>query len=94
MSSPAFGIQTGSIMGTGSAIEIRTLHFRRPMKIWLVNTDGDHAEWSATCPDASALVGEQAVAGEATTFETSGGITPQDSGFDIGTTPISIRLPR
>jgi len=82
MSSPAFGIQTGSVVGTTAKIEIRTLGFERPIAVQLGNSDGDELFWSATEGDGYGMKRTAAGVG---TEATTGGITPQDNGFDIGT---------
>lgn len=71
----------GSINGTGSALEVRTIGFR-PTRVELSNIDGlVTAKWNEAMPDGSM---EKRVTAGTMTFPTSNGITPLSDGFRLG----------
>lgn len=73
---------TGSIVATGSAMNIRMVGFR-PSKVTVLNASAPaRGEWQDTMADASML--KQVTAGTAS-FVTSNGITPLSDGFTLGT---------
>ena len=72
---------TGSVNGTGSAIDIRTVGFR-PKKVELENVDGlASCVWTDTMADDSMV---KRVTAGTMTFVTSNGIIPLSNGFTIG----------
>lgn len=80
MSSGVLNSATGSVEGTGAAIDI-VCGFR-PGHVKLVNRGGlVLAEWFAPMPNASAA---KTVTNGTTSFITSNGITPAATGFRIG----------
>lgn len=71
----------GTVVGTGSAINIRTVGFR-PQVVEVYNvTDLCHAKWTKTMADASAF---KTITAGTITFITSDGITPLSNGFTLG----------
>ncbi len=81
MGSGVSRVVTGSLIGSGSAIDVRTVGFR-PRKVEVLNvTAPARGEWSDTMADAAAL--KQVTAGTAS-FITSDGITPLSDGFTLG----------
>jgi hypothetical protein len=88
MSSGGLRKASGAVVGTGSAIEIRTVGFR-PDSVHLrmggaLGAAGGGAQgmWFKPMPDAAAWVCDND--GNAT-YVVTAGITPQAEGFDIGT---------
>lgn len=72
---------TGQLIGTGSALNVRTVTFR-PSKVELYNEDGvAKAVWTNTMADAAMM--KQVTAGTISVV-TSGGITPLSDGFTLG----------
>lgn len=81
MGSGVSRVMTGSLIGTGSAIDVRTVGFR-PQRVVILNvTAPARGEWHDTMADASAL--KQITAGTAS-FVTTNGITPLSDGFTLG----------
>lgn len=78
-------MMTGSVVGTGSAINVRTVTFR-PRKVEILNVGGVcSAVWTDTMADASALKTVDSGAGATdVSLITSNGITPLNNGFTIG----------
>lgn len=78
-------MMTGSLVGTGSAINVRTVTFR-PRKVEIFNVSGVcMAVWTNTMADASALKTVDSGAGATDiSFVTSDGITPLSDGFTLG----------
>jgi len=78
-------LATGSVLGTGSALNVTTCGFRpRKVKLWNVASGGLCTfEWNKEMPDASAFK-EQNHASAQRSFITSNGITPLANGFTIG----------
>lgn len=76
---------TGSVIGTGSAMDVKTLGFRpRSVKVWNVASGGlCSLEWNAAMPDASGFKVKPHDTAQ-TAFITTGGITPLASGFTLG----------
>lgn len=71
----------GSLLGTGSLKEVRSVGWR-PREVKLVNqASGDELRWSEGMPDGGGL--KRVAAGTATVL-TSGGITPLSDGFSLG----------
>lgn len=82
MASGVSRVMTGAVVGTGSAINVKTVGFR-PRKVELFNVaSGDVMEWSNTMPDAYGL---KRVAAGTGSYVTSGGVTPLAAGFTLGT---------
>ena len=82
MSSGVSRVMTGAILGTGVAINVRTVGFR-PRKVELINADsGDQMDWSSSMADAA---GYKRVAAGTGAMVSSGGVTPLSSGFTLGT---------
>lgn len=78
-------VWTGSIVGTGSAINCRKLGFR-PKKVKLFNAASGglcSLEWNSAMPDASGFKVKPHDTAQ-TAFITSGGVTPLASGFTLG----------
>lgn len=81
MSSGVQRAAQGSVVGTGSAINVRTVGFR-PSSVKLFNVTGlVIAEWKATMADASLV---KQVTDGTISFPTTLGITPLSNGFTIG----------
>lgn len=81
MSSGVSRVVTGSVTGTGSAINVDTVGFS-PSYVKLLNVGGlVKAEWTKEMADASAL--KQVTAGTISLI-TSNGVTPRSAGFTIG----------
>lgn len=80
MSSPAHAIIHGSIMSTGSAIDIKTIGFRP--KMVMMEMGGISTRWQKTMADASAY---KRLANGAGSLVSANGITPLADGFRIGT---------
>lgn len=76
---------TGSVKGTGSAMDIKTLGFRpRKVKVFNVASGGlCSLEWNNAMPDAS---GYKSMPHDTAqhAFLTSNGITPLAAGFTLG----------
>lgn len=83
MASGGIRMKTGSSVGTGASLDIRTLDFR-PRKVVVENVAAGglvRGEWQDTMADASMM--KTAIDG-AKTFPTTLGITPLSDGFRIG----------
>lgn len=81
MASGASKIISGAFIGTGAAINVRTVGFR-PKKVEILNVGGvAKAEWVKGMADASAM--KQVTAGTISVI-TSGGVTPLSDGFTLG----------
>lgn len=71
-----------TVVGTGAKIEVRMPGFF-PKKVHLINlTSGDELMWNAAMADDT---GFKRIAAGTGAKVTSGGVTPQVGGFDIGT---------
>jgi hypothetical protein len=81
MSSPAHNIVIGSVMGTGSAIDVKTVGFR-PKRVEGFNSDGDYFIWQKDMADAS--MHKRIDSTGVGSVPTSNGITPLADGFRIG----------
>jgi len=79
MSSPSILTARGTVIGTGAALNVRTVGFR-PRRVTL-HSVGDEMFWEEGMADASAY---KRVAGGTGTLATSNGITPLSDGFTIG----------
>jgi hypothetical protein len=75
----------GTVVGTGSAIDVKTVGFR-PRSVCLRNTSGNCVgNWQHTMPDAA--MQKIVDSGSGTTdisYVTSNGVTPLNNGFTIG----------
>ena len=81
MSSGVTRMVTGSFVGTGSAVDVKTVGFR-PRRVELFNVTGlAVAHWTDAMADASMV--KQVTAGTMT-FPTSNGVTPLANGFRLG----------
>lgn len=85
MSSPAAEIVTGSFIGTGSALNIKTLN-SKVKALWLHNqSSADSAFWQKSMADASMM---KRVAAGTQTYVSSNGVTPYQAadgaGFTLG----------
>lgn len=81
MSSGVSRVMAGSVVGTGSALSVKTVGFR-PKKVELFNaTSGDQLEWTQSMADAAGL---KRVAAGTGSFITSNGVTPLGNGFTLG----------
>ena len=81
MASGRTRVMTGTIVGTGSAINIRTVGFR-PVLVEVYNvTDLCFGKWTKTMADAAAV---KVVTAGTVSFVTSDGITPLSNGFTFG----------
>ncbi len=80
----ASGVQytrRGSVVGTGSSLDVKGVGFR-PKKVKLFNVTGlCTGEWQETMADASVV---KTVTDGTISFATSNGITPLADGFRIG----------
>jgi hypothetical protein len=82
MGSGGTRVKTGQIVGTGAAINVRSVGFR-PDVVELINTTShDKLKWASPLADA---YGHKTVAAGTSTLITSGGITPLSDGFKLGT---------
>jgi len=77
--------RVGTVIGTGAAIDVRTVGFR-PSYVKIMNVTGNClAEWTAEMADASAQKIVDSGAGTTdVSLITSNGITPLSDGFRIG----------
>lgn len=81
MASGAAKVIRGSVVGTGSAIDVRTVGFR-PRSVKLENVGGNvSARWQHTMADASAAL---EITDGTKSLITADGITPLSDGFTIG----------
>ena len=81
MSSGVSRVRTGSVNGTGSAIDVEVVGFR-PQRVVLENVGGlVKATWNRDMADASAC---KVVTAGTISLITSNGITPLANGFTIG----------
>ena len=81
MASPAARVKVGAYIGTGSALSIETIGWR-PRHVRLFNADdASFMEWFDTMDDDS--VAKQKAG--TSSLVTSGGVTPTDVGFNVGT---------
>lgn len=81
MASGGTRIKNGSVLGTGSALNVRTVGFR-PSKVELINKDShDKLTWTDKMADAE---GHKQIAAGTSSYITSDGITPLSDGFTIG----------
>lgn len=85
MSSGVLKRATGSVVGTGAAIDIDTPGFK-PRQVTLRNVDGvAKGYWQDSMPDAAMWVEADSGAGAVDfSYVTSDGITPRTNGFRIG----------
>jgi len=85
MASGSGRVVRGSLVGTGSAIDVRTVGFR-PASVKVHNVTGNcFGHWQESMPDASAQ--KTVDSGSGTTdvsLITSNGITPLSDGFRFG----------
>lgn len=86
MGSGVSRVIVGSVNGTGSAINVDTIGFT-PSYVRLLNVTGNcQGEWHEDMADAE--MQKVVDSGSGTTdisLVTSGGVTPRDTGFQIGT---------
>lgn len=81
MGSGVSRVMTGSVTGTGSAFNVRTVGFR-PRAVKLINTDSDDSlEWTNTMADAA---GYKCLKAGARAMISADGITPLSDGFTFG----------
>lgn len=81
MASGTAKVIRGSFIGTGLAIDIKTVGFR-PRSVELHNvTDKVSAKWTTTMADASMCLW---ITDGTMTFEVADGITPLADGFTVG----------
>ena len=81
MASGTSRVVRGSFVGTGSALNVRTVGFR-PRTVKIHNLDGlAKAHWQDTMPDAA---GWKVVTAGTQSYVTSNGITPLSDGFQLG----------
>lgn len=81
MSSGVSRVMTGSVLGTGADLDVRTVGFR-PSVVMLINQDSsDKLTWTEKMADAA---GHKQVAAGTSTFITADGITPLSDGFRLG----------
>lgn len=82
MASGAAKTVYGATLGTGAAIDVRSVGFR-PRSVKAVNVDsGDELYWHVNMADAA---GFKRVAAGAGALVSTGGITPLSDGFTLGT---------
>lgn len=82
MSSPSLNVVTGSVIATGSAMDVRTVGFRpKTVDLRTGATGGIEGHWQAGMADASAYKRTAAGVGSKVT---ANGITPLADGFRIG----------
>jgi len=83
MASGASKVVRGCFVGTGSAIDVRTVGFR-PRSVKLMNVTGlVKGDWVESMADASALK-QLNHASAQLSFITSNGVTPLSDGFRLG----------
>lgn len=81
MSSGVTRMVTGSFVGTGAAVDVKTVGFR-PRRVELFNVTGlALAHWTDAMPDASMV--KQITAGTMT-HPLTNGVTPLANGFRLG----------
>ena len=81
MGSGGTRIETGKFYGTGADKTIRTVGFR-PSMVELINlSSDDKMKWVEGMADAA---GHKTVKAGASSFVTSGGVTPLSDGFKLG----------
>ncbi len=81
MASGTSRVVRGSVVGTGAALNVRTVGFR-PRTVRLLNLDGvAKATWQNTMPDAAMW---KVVTAGTQSYVTSNGITPLADGFQLG----------
>ena len=74
-------VMTGSVIGTGAALDVRTVGYR-PSVVQLINADSDDKlTWTDKMADAS---GHKQVKAGGSSFITSNGVTPLSDGFRLG----------
>ena len=77
-------VRTGAYNATGAALDLFGVGFTPKLILFFNLTTGATAEWSDSMEDDSVVThdsGTDAVA-------TSGGVTPDDAGFSIGTNAV------
>lgn len=79
MGSPAGNVVTGSCVGTGADMNIRTVGFR-PKRV-VLNVGGLDAAWQKTMADDSMY---KRLANGTGSLVTTNGITPLSDGFSLG----------
>ena len=81
MASGRTRVMTGAVVGTGAAINVRTVGFR-PVIVELYNADGVcWGKWTKTMADAAVV---KTITAGTFSVETSGGVTPLSNGFTLG----------
>ena len=81
MGSGVSRVMTGSFVGTGASLNVRTVGFR-PRAVKLINvTSNDSLEWHNTMSDAA---GYKCVAAGTRAMISTKGITPLSNGFTLG----------
>lgn len=81
MGSGVSRVKTGAVVGTGAALDVRTVGFR-PSCVKLINGDSDDSMiWSDTMADAA---GYKSLKAGANAMVTSDGVTPLSDGFRLG----------
>lgn len=75
----------GSVVGTGAAIDVKTVGFRA-LSVKLMNTSGNClAYWQHSMPDAAMQkIVDSGSGATDVSYVTSNGITPLSNGFTIG----------
>jgi len=82
MSSGVSRLMVGSFIGTGAALEVRTVGFRpKYVKIFNVSADNAAGEWLQGMADDSAF---KTITDGTVSVITSDGITPLSDGFGVG----------
>ena len=81
MASGTSRVVRGSFVGSGAALNVRTVGFRpRTVNLW--NIDGlAKAHWQDTFPDASAW---KVITAGTQSYITTNGVTPLSDGFQLG----------
>jgi len=81
MASGVSRVMTGSVLGTGADLDVRTVGFR-PSVVQLINeASSDKLTWTDKMADGA---GHKQLAAGASSFITTLGITPLSDGFRLG----------
>lgn len=82
MSSGVSRVQVGSVIGTGVALDVRTIGFRPSyVKVFNVSADNAAGEWLEGMADDSAF---KTITDGTVSVITSDGVTPLSDGFSLG----------
>jgi len=87
MASGGDRVKTGSVVGTGALLTVRTVGFRpKRVRLFGAGAAAVDLQWNDAMPNDS---GRQAIADGTNSFVSSGGVIPLSDGFSIGTNTVN-----